>query len=98
MRTLKSDLRGGGKRLFFEVPFGLFGISLIEIDQSRLELEALGHVPHIDHWEVSAGGNIMEWMDKRHNEADHVLCIISKTYLTRPYSSLERLAWKIHQA
>jgi hypothetical protein len=67
-------------------------------DWIGLELEALGHVPHIDHWEVSAGGNIMEWMDKRHNEADHVLCIISKTYLTRPYSSLERLAWKIHQA
>jgi hypothetical protein len=56
------------------------------------ELEALGHVPHIHDWEISAGGNIMEWMDKRHDEADHVLCIISETYLTKPYSSLERQA------
>jgi tetratricopeptide (TPR) repeat protein len=56
------------------------------------ELEALGHVPHIDHWEVSAGGNIMEWMEKRHHEANHVLCIVSETYLKKPYSSLERQA------
>jgi tetratricopeptide (TPR) repeat protein len=54
------------------------------------ELEALGHLPHIDDWEVSAGGNIMEWMEKRHHEADHVLCIVSETYLKKPYSSLER--------
>jgi TIR domain len=54
------------------------------------ELEALGHVAHIDAWEISAGGNIMEWMEKRHHEADHVLCIFSETYLKKPYSSLER--------
>jgi hypothetical protein len=57
-----------------------------------LELEALGHVPRIDNWEVSAGGNIMAWMEKRHDEADHLLCIVSKTYLKKPYSSLERQA------
>jgi TIR domain len=57
-----------------------------------LELEALGHVPHIDNWEVSAGGNIMAWMEKRHDEADHLLCIVSETYLKKPYSSLERQA------
>jgi hypothetical protein len=56
------------------------------------ELEVLGHVPHIDSWEVSAGGNIMEWMEKRHHEANHVLCIVSETYLKKPYSSLERQA------
>jgi TIR domain len=57
-----------------------------------LELEALGHVAHIDNWEVSAGGNIMAWMEKRHDEADHLLCIVSETYLKKPYSSLERQA------
>src|SRR5262249_47967845 len=61
-------------------------------DWIGLELKALGHVPHIDHWEVSAGGNIMEWMEKRHHEANHVLCIVSETYLKKPYSSLERQA------
>jgi hypothetical protein len=56
------------------------------------ELEALGHTPHIDAWEVSGGGNIMEWMEKRHHEANHVLCVVSETYLKKPYSSLERQA------
>jgi tetratricopeptide (TPR) repeat protein len=57
-----------------------------------LELEALGHVPHIDAWEVSAGHNIMEWMETTHDAADRVLCIVSETYLKKPCSSLERLA------
>jgi hypothetical protein len=57
-----------------------------------LELEALGHVVHIDHWEVSAGDNIMEWLEKRLDDADHVLCVVSETYLKKPYSSLERQA------
>jgi TIR domain len=57
-----------------------------------LELEALGHVPHIDAWEVSAGANIMEWMERTHDAADRMLCIVSETYLKRPYSSLERQA------
>jgi hypothetical protein len=56
------------------------------------ELEALGHVPHIHDWEISAGGNIMAWMEQRHHDADHVLCIVSETYLTKPYSNLERQA------
>jgi hypothetical protein len=34
----------------------------------------------------------MEWMEKRHHEANHVLCIVSETYLKKPYSSLERQA------
>jgi TIR domain len=56
------------------------------------ELEALSHVPHIDDWEISAGGNIMEWMEQRHHEANHVLCVVSEAYLKKPYSSLERQA------
>jgi hypothetical protein len=57
-----------------------------------LELAALGHVPHVHDWEISAGGDIMAWMEERHHDADHVLCIISETYLTKPYSTLERQA------
>jgi tetratricopeptide (TPR) repeat protein len=54
------------------------------------ELEALGHVPHIHEWEIFAGGDIMAWMEERHQAADHILCVISTAYLSKPYSSLER--------
>jgi hypothetical protein len=54
------------------------------------ELEKLGHAPHLHDWEVSGGGNIMAWMDERHDEADQVLCVVSKHYLQQPYSALER--------
>jgi TIR domain len=54
------------------------------------ELERLGHVPHVHEWEISAGGNIASWMEKRLNEADHVLCIISREYLNKSFSSWER--------
>ena len=56
------------------------------------ELEKLGHAPHIDAWEISGGGDIAAWMEERHDKADHILCVISKTYLTKPYSSWERRA------
>jgi hypothetical protein len=56
------------------------------------ELKALGHKPRIHEWEIPAGGDIMAWMEERHHEADHVLCIVSSEYLTKPYSSLERRA------
>ena len=56
------------------------------------ELEKLGHTAHIHEWEIPAGGNIAAWMDERHNNADHILCVISKVYLTKPYSSWERQA------
>jgi hypothetical protein len=56
------------------------------------ELETLGHMPHVHDWEISAGGNIMAWMEQRHHDADHVLCVVSDTYLRKPYSSLERQA------
>jgi hypothetical protein len=56
------------------------------------ELKALGHMPRIHDWEIPAGGDIMAWMEERHHEADHVLCIVSAVYLKKPYSSLERRA------
>ena len=54
------------------------------------ELETLGHAPHIHEWEIPAGGNIAAWMEQRHNNADHILCVVSKVYLTKDYSSWER--------
>jgi hypothetical protein len=56
------------------------------------ELETLGHTPHVHEWEISAGGNIAAWMEERQNKADHTLCIVSKAYFERPYSSWERQA------
>jgi hypothetical protein len=43
-------------------------------------------------WEISAGGNIPAWMEERHHAADHILCIISKLYLTKANSTWERQA------
>ena len=43
-------------------------------------------------WEVPAGGNIPDWMEKRLDEADHVLCVVSPAYLTKDFSSWERHA------
>jgi tetratricopeptide (TPR) repeat protein len=54
------------------------------------ELEELGHVAHLDAWEISGGGNIMAWMEERHDNADGVLCVVSGRYFERPYSALER--------
>jgi tetratricopeptide (TPR) repeat protein len=56
------------------------------------ELQALGHTPHVHEWEIAAGGNIMAWMVERHDAADHILCVVSQSYLEKPYSSLERQA------
>ena len=63
------------------------------------ELIRLSHEPHLHDWEISGGGNLAEWMEKRHDEADHVLCVVSKTYLGKPYSSWERHAaqWAVHR-
>lgn len=54
------------------------------------QLEKLGHVAHLHDWEISGGGNIMAWMDERHQKADSVLCVVSGRYLDAPYSALER--------
>jgi hypothetical protein len=56
------------------------------------QLETLGHVPHVHEWEIAGGGDIMAWMEKRHDVADHILCVISNAYLSKPYSSWERRA------
>jgi tetratricopeptide (TPR) repeat protein len=54
------------------------------------ELEALGHAPHVYEWEIPAGGDIAAWMEKRLDDADHVLCVVSQTYLSKDYSTWER--------
>ena len=56
------------------------------------ELLKFGHTPRIDAWEISGGGDIAAWMDERHDKADHILCVISETYLRKPYASWERRA------
>jgi hypothetical protein len=43
------------------------------------ELKALGHVPRVADWEVSAGANIMEWMEQRQHNADQVRNWLTKT-------------------
>jgi TIR domain len=57
-----------------------------------LELEKLGHVPHLHEWEVPAGGDIPGWMEERLEAADHCLLVVSKAYLTAAYSRWERHA------
>jgi TIR domain len=58
------------------------------------ELIALGHEPHLHGWEVPGGGDIIAWMEERHDAADQVLCVVSNEYLKKPYSNLERRAAK----
>jgi hypothetical protein len=56
------------------------------------ELEALGHIPHVDKWEIKGGDDIYAWMQDRFGAADHVLCVVSDEYLKAPYSTVERNA------
>ena len=56
------------------------------------ELGALGHVPHVWEWEIKGGDDIYAWMERRHDAADRVLCVVSDEYLKAPYSTLERNA------
>ena len=57
-----------------------------------LELEKLGHVAHVHEWEIEGSESIYAWMEKRHEAADRVLCVVSDEYLKAPYSTLERHA------
>ncbi|MGD1037186.1 MAG: FxSxx-COOH system tetratricopeptide repeat protein [Roseiarcus sp.] len=57
-----------------------------------VELEKLGHTPHIHDWEIKGGDDIYAWMERRHDAADHALCVVSDEYLKAPYSTLERNA------
>jgi hypothetical protein len=54
------------------------------------ELEALGHIPHIHDWEIPGGGDLAAWMEERHQAADHIMCVVSTSYLSKRYSSWER--------
>ena len=54
------------------------------------ELQALHHTPHVHEWEIKGGDDIYAWMEKTHDAADHVLCVVSDDYLKAPYSTLER--------
>jgi hypothetical protein len=56
------------------------------------ELDALGYAPRVHEWEISGGGDIAAWMERAHNEAEHILCVVSRAYLEAPYSSWERRA------
>jgi hypothetical protein len=56
------------------------------------ELTDDGHEVHIHEWELPFGENILKWMELRFSQTDYVLCVVSGEYLTRPYSSEERLA------
>jgi hypothetical protein len=58
------------------------------------ELEKLGHTPHIHEREIPAGADIYAWMEAHHDDADHVLCVVSDDYLKEAnfYSQLERRA------
>jgi TIR domain/NB-ARC domain len=55
-------------------------------------LASLGHEPHLHDWEISGGEDIAAWMEKTHDRADHILCVVSAAYLAAPYSSWERRA------
>jgi TIR domain len=57
------------------------------------QLEGLGYTARLFDWEVSAGGNVVKWMVDRHDAANHVLCVVSPSYLdkTKLYSEWERL-------
>lgn len=56
------------------------------------ELRALGHEPFVHEWEIGPGESIHAWMATRHDEADHVLCVLSDAYLNEnaAFSRLER--------
>lgn len=56
------------------------------------ELIKLGHKPRLHDWEISAGGNIVKWMKERHQQADHILLVVSKAYSTASFSNWEQQA------
>ena len=45
------------------------------------ELTALHHEPHVYDWEIGPGEDVVGWMEKRHEQADYVLCVVSPDYL-----------------
>jgi hypothetical protein len=64
------------------------------------ELKALHHEAHVHDWEIGPSEDIVGWMEKRHDEADYVLCVVSPDYLNEdkaPFSTWERRAalWRM---
>jgi hypothetical protein len=59
-----------------------------------LAIETLGYKVFVHDWDIRAGEDILAWMEKRFDEADHALLVISGTYLgkEKDYSSWERRA------
>jgi TIR domain len=57
-------------------------------------IETLGYKAFVHDWETHAGEDILAWMERRFDEADHALLVISGTYLgkEKEYSSWERRA------
>ena len=55
-------------------------------------LKDLGHEAFVHEWEIGAGQNIPEWMEKRIEECDHLIGVFSPEYINAKYSKSERLA------
>lgn len=49
-----------------------------------------GHAPFLYTWEVGAGQNIPRWMERRIEEADHLIGVFSDAYAQGVYSNSER--------
>jgi tetratricopeptide (TPR) repeat protein len=56
------------------------------------QLEKLSYTAYVHEWEIAGGGDIFAWMEDHHDNASHVLCVVSEAYLKAPYSALERRA------
>jgi hypothetical protein len=58
------------------------------------ELGTLGHNAYLFDWEVAGGDDMADWMEKRHDASDHILCICSNSYFedSKIYSRWERQA------
>jgi tetratricopeptide (TPR) repeat protein len=59
-------------------------------------LKEAGYTPFVHEWEVPAGGNIPDWMERRVKQADHLIGVFSDRYIDPVYSKSERTAafWK----
>jgi len=93
LRSLARTIVGGDDGS--EAAVALIFVSYTKTDRDWAfwigqELDRLGHVAQIHEWEVSAGGNIVSWMERSLDEADQVLCVISQEYLSKDYSTWER--------
>jgi hypothetical protein len=87
---------GMGQRIF---------VSFTKSDQQwahwiAQELTALHHEPRVHDWEIGPGEDIVGWMEKWHDQADYVLCVVSPDYLNEdkaPFSTWERRAalWRM---